>query len=109
MKIKMKRSKQGINMKKIIIILIISMVCFGLSFSYCHARDVKTVEGLIEGKTSDSIKVCGNDYYISGAHLEDPSGRNMTKDQLKTGRKVEIFFENNRIKTILLYPEYMAE
>jgi hypothetical protein len=85
------------------------MVCFGLSFSYCHARDVKTVEGLIEGKTSDSIKVCGNDYYISGAHLEDPSGRNMTKDQLKTGRKVEIFFENNRIKTILLYPEYMAE
>ena len=109
MKIKIKRSKQRIDMKKIAIILVISMVCFGLSFSYCHAKNIKTIEGLIESKTDDSITVRGKDYRISGAHLEDASGKNMTKDQIKTGRKVEIFFENNRIKTILLYPEYMAE
>jgi hypothetical protein len=107
--IKMKRSKQRRDMKKITIILIIAMVCFGLSFSFCHARDIKTVEGLIESKTGDSIKVRGSDYYFSGARLEDPSGKIMTKDQLKIGRKVEIIFQDNRIKTILIYPERMFE
>ena len=73
MKIKMKRSKQRIDMKKITIILLISMVCFGLSFSYCRAGDIKTVEGLIESKTDDSITVRGKDYRISGAWPALPS------------------------------------
>ena len=96
-------------MKKGILIISALMIFFSLSGPYIYARDITTVEGLIESATGDSIKVRSRYYDFSGIPLEDASGKKMQKDQLKVGRKVEIFFENNRIKTILIYPEYMAE
>jgi hypothetical protein len=96
-------------MKKSIFILSIFIVFLSLSASYTDGREIRTVEGLIESVTGDSIKVRSRYYDFSGIPLEDASGKKMQKDQLKVGRKVEIFFESNRIKTILIYPEYMAE
>lgn len=96
-------------MKKSILILCALIIFFSVSGTCAFARDITTVEGLIESATGDSIKVRSRYYDFTGIPLEDASGKKMQKDQLKVGRKVEIFFENNHIKTILIYPEYMAE
>lgn len=96
-------------MKRNIIILFVLMICFSVGVSYCYAKEVKTVEGLIESVSGDSIKVRGSYYDITGVPLENASGKNVKKDQLKVGRKVEIFFQDNNIKTILVYPERMSE
>jgi len=96
-------------MKRMSIILIPLMVFFYLSISNGYARENKVVEGLIESVTDDSIKVRGNYYDIAGVPLENASGKTVQKDQLKVGRKVEIFFKNNSIKTILIYPEHIVE
>jgi hypothetical protein len=95
--------------KKGILLLIVLMIFFSISISSAYTRDIKTVEGLIDNVTDDSIKVRGNYYNFSGVPLENASGRKMQKDELKVGRKVEIFFERNHINTILIYPEYMVE
>ena len=96
-------------MKKSILILSIFIVFLSLSTSYTDGRETRTVEGMIESVTGDSIKVRSRYYDFTGIPLEDASGKKMQQSQLKVGRKVEIFFENNRIKTILIYPEFMVE
>ncbi len=100
---------RGFVMKSSIIIFSILMVFLYVGVSQSFAKEVKTVEGLIESVTDDSIKVRGSYYDITGVPLENASGKNMQKDQLRVGRKVEIFFKNNSIKTILIYPEHMVE
>jgi len=97
-------------MKKGMIFLLSILIVFLYSIaSYSYERNIKTVEGLIESVSGDSIKVRGSYYDITGVPLEDASGKNVKKDQLKEGRKVEIFFQDNNIKTILVYPEHMNE
>jgi hypothetical protein len=95
--------------KKGILILCTLIIFLSVSGTCAFARDIKTVEGLIESVTGDSIKIRGSYYDITGVPLENASGRKMKTEELKVGRKVEILFENNRIKTILIYPEYMVE
>ncbi|HYA12094.1 MAG TPA: hypothetical protein VEF37_03845 [Thermodesulfovibrionales bacterium] len=97
-------------MKKGMIFLLSILIVFLYSIaSYSYERNIKTVEGLIESVSGDSIKVRGSYYDITGVPLEDASGKNVKKDQLKEGRKVEIFFQDNNIKTILVYPEHLNE
>jgi len=97
-------------MKKGMIFLLSILIVFLYSIaSYSYERNIKTVEGLIESVSGDSIKVRGTYYDITGVPLEDASGKNVKKDQLKEGRKVEIFFQDNNIKTILVYPEHLNE
>ncbi len=95
--------------KGMILLLSISMVFLYVISSYSYGKDIKTVEGLIESVTDDSIKVRGRYYDFTSVPLEDASGKILQKDQLKVGRKVEIFFQNNKMKTILIYPEHMVE
>jgi hypothetical protein len=96
-------------MKSNIMIFCVLMIFLFVGISHSFAKEVKTVEGLIESVTDDSIKVRGRHYDITGITLEDASGKIVPKAQLKVGRKVEIFFQNNSIKSILVYPERMSE
>jgi hypothetical protein len=96
-------------MKRSIMILCVLIAFFFVSISNCYAREIRTVEGLIQSVSDDSIRVRGIYYDITGVPLEDASGKILQKNQLKVGRKVEIFFKNNKIKTILIYPEHMVE
>jgi len=100
---------RGFVMKSTMIIFSILMLFLYVGVSHSFAKEVKTVEGLIESVTDDSIKVRGSYYDITGVPLENASGKNLQKNELKVGRKVEIFFKNNSIKTILIYPERMVE
>lgn len=79
-----------------------------LIVSFCYADKVRVVEGQIENVTDDSIKVRGKYYNILDVPLLDSSGKKVSKDQLRIGRKVEIFFQGNSITTVLIH-EYMVE
>lgn len=98
----------SIEKNKIGIILIALLVYVFMSVSFCYAEKVKVVEGLIESVTSDYIKVRGEYYNISDVPLLDSSGKKVSKDRLRIGRKVEIFFQGGRITSILIH-EYMVE
>jgi hypothetical protein len=94
--------------REIGIVLIVMLVCIFISTSFCYAERVKTVEGLIESVTPDHIKVRGEYYNISGVPLLNSSGERVSRDWLRIGRKVEIFFQGSRITSILVH-EYMVE
>jgi len=93
--------------KKCITFIVFLFYFFALA-SLCCAEKVRTVEGLIEDVSKDSIKVRGKYYNISDTPLKNASGKNISRDQLRVGKKVEIFFLNNRITTVLIH-EYMVE
>jgi len=96
-------------MKKMIRVFIVLLVYVFMSVSYCYAAEkVRVVEGLIQHVTADSIEVRNKYYNISGVPLKDASGRNLTKAYLKPGKKVEIYFQGDKITTILIH-EYMVE
>jgi len=96
------------NIKKKCITFIVLLFYFLTLASLCYAEKVRTVEGLIEEVSKDSIKVRGKYYNISDAPLKNASGKTVSKDQLKVGKKVEIFFSDKKLTTVLIY-EYMVE
>ncbi len=100
--------------QSLIILIILSVflfygatIIFALSQSFA-ADKVRMVEGLIEDVTPNSIKVRGAYYDITGVPLLNASDKILARNELKIGKKVEIFFKNNRITSILIY-EYMVE
>lgn len=93
------------DIKKKCITFIVLLFYFFTLVSLCYAERVRTVEGLIEDVSNDSIKVRGRYYNISDAPLKNASGKNVSKYLLKVGKKVEIFFHNDRIKTVLIHED----
>lgn len=92
--------------------LVVFLICIFaavLFVSYCYAGEVKTVEGLIERVDYNYIRVRGRDYNISGVPLRNPSGEDLTSNQLKIDRKVDIFFEDDKITSVLIYDENMVQ
>lgn len=92
----------------IIILLIVYSTIMMNQIIPVHSAQVKTVEGIIQSIAGDSIQVRGNYYDIKGVSLKDPSDNKLDKRSLMTGKKVEIFFQDNRIISILIY-DYMVE
>lgn len=72
-----------------------------------HPTDsqVSTIEGIIQNVTGDSIQVRGRYYEISGIPLIDPSGKDLKQASLTTGKKVAIFFQKDKITSILIYDD----
>ncbi len=64
---------------------------------------ITTVEGIIENIPDDTIVVRDKRYTITGVRLLKASGKDAKKDELKRGKKVEIFFQNKQISSILIY------
>ncbi len=83
-------------------ILVVFLICIFTAALYCHAEEVKVVEGLIEDVTDESIKVGGKYYNISGVPLKDASEKDTPKDRLKKGKMVKILFQDNKITTVIL-------
>ena len=104
------KSIMGCKMKtKGFALIVLPVFVFAiLIVSFCYASKVRVVEGLIENVTYDSIEVRGKYYNISGVPLKDSSGRDLSKAYLKIGKKVEIFFQGDKITTVLIHG-YMVE
>lgn len=86
--------------------LIIFLLLFiGVPAISNSADKVRMVRGLIENVTADSVEVRGKYYNISGVPLKDASGEEVTKDQLRIGRFITIYFHNNKINDIIIYDE----
>lgn len=73
-----------------------------------YKGDVSVVSGLIEGVSGSSIKINGIYYNISEAQLLNPSGKGVSTSELIEGKKVEIYFSNNNITSVIIH-EYMVE
>lgn len=97
--------KQRVVLFGLFTTLFLFLVTLPVAYS---AEKVRVVEGLIQDVTDDSIEVRGKYYNLTGALLVDTSGKKVSKQRLVKGKKVEIFFENNKITSILIH-EYMVE
>ncbi len=74
-----------------------------ISTSFCYAEKVKVIEGIIEEVGSNSIRVRGHNYNISGVPIKNASDETLSRAWLKIGKRVELFFKNNKLITILVH------
>jgi len=95
--------------KQSLIIFIVFLFCILATFfilSQSFAADkVRMIEGLIEDVTPNSTKVRGAYYDITGAPLLNASDKVLTRNDLKIGKKVGIFFKNNRITSVVIHED----
>jgi hypothetical protein len=68
---------------------------------------VITIEGIIQNVSNGSIEVRNKSYSISGVPLLNPSGKYLKNSSLQTGKRVEIFFLEGRITSILVYDDML--
>lgn len=98
------------NMKTKMFFLILFLFCFFilvLPGFYSYAEEIRVVRGIIENITSDSIVVRNQFYNYTGVPLKDASDRDLPRTELSVGKKVEIYFVNNRISTILIHEDML--
>ncbi|MEK6775547.1 MAG: hypothetical protein AABY87_01540 [bacterium] len=94
----------GSGYRMAFIVFIISFfTVFTISLGY--AEKVTVVEGLIENVTEHSIKVRGSNYETQGVSLLNSSGETLSNDSLRRGKKVEIFFQDKKITSIIIYED----
>lgn len=86
------------------IVLIISFLSvFTISLGY--AEKVTVVEGIIENVTEHSIQVRNSNYETQGVPLLNSSGETLSHDSLRRGKKVEIFFQDKKITSIIIHED----
>ncbi|MEK6692212.1 MAG: hypothetical protein AABY44_02155 [Nitrospirota bacterium] len=97
-------------MKTKIFAVVLLLVCFFafIATESFSAEKVRVIEGLIENINNNLIEVRDRYYDIKGVPLINASGQKLTKDYLKIGKKVEIYFKDGSITSILIH-EYMVE
>lgn len=88
--------------KRCFVFFVLTLYLFAFSL-LCYAETIKTVEGLIDNISSDSIKVKGTYYNISDVPLKDASGKSLTKNEIKVGKRVEIIFYKDRITSVIIH------
>ena len=93
---------------RLILTTVFTAFCFLVIFSYCYADKVTVIEGLIEKVTDNSILVRGKYFDTTGITLLNSSGEKLKRSELDTGKKVEIFFRDGNITSILIR-EYILE
>ena len=87
-------------------VFLLTFFVFTASFTtYCYAEKLRIVEGLIENVTDDSVRVRGRDYSISGVPVRNASNEDLSKSSLRSGKRVELFFKNDKLTTILVHAE----
>jgi hypothetical protein len=93
--------------KKMVFILSLILFVLGMGSPIltlsAEKAAISTVEGLIENVPGDSIVVRSRRYTITGVPLVKPSGEAAKFGDLRRGKKVEIFFQNRTISSILIY------
>ncbi len=97
-------------MKTKLFFLIFLFFCFFILVTpgfYSYAEEVRVVRGIIENITSESIVVRNQFYNYTAVPLKDSSDRDLPRSELRIGKKVEIFFINNRISTILIHEDML--
>ncbi|OGW50509.1 MAG: hypothetical protein A2Z50_02645 [Nitrospirae bacterium RBG_19FT_COMBO_42_15] len=68
-----------------------------------YAEENSIVSGTIEGVKGNTITVGGNSYSIYLVPLLDPSGNKVSVNHLTEGKRVEIFFKNKDITSVVVY------
>ena len=97
-----------ISMKLLLILFLLITFTTGLPVPAFSTNKITTVEGIIENVPDDTIVVRNRRYTITGLPLLKPSGEQASKDELTRGKKVRIFFQNKKIKSVVMY-ENMVE
>lgn len=98
------------NFVALMIMILLVVICETYCYAVVIGTPPKVVMGTIEQVTSSSIRVNGKYYDISNVPILSIRGMQVTKEELKQGREVEIRFDGDKITSVIIkYKRYMVQ
>lgn len=85
---------------------LLTILLLVLSFAFVmnvYAKGDTLISGTIEEVKGNTITVSGSSYSIYLVPILDPSGNKVSVNQLAEGKRVDIFFKNNHITSVVVY------
>jgi hypothetical protein len=72
------------------------------------AGDVKVVKGIVGTVAGNLIYLNGNSFDLTGIPVRNPSGKELSIEDIAPGKKVELYYRRGRVSSVLVY-EPMVE
>ncbi len=63
----------------------------------------KAVTGTVEDVSGNSITVHGTSYNLEGGRVLNPSGKGLPVSEIVRGKKVDLYFRNGHIHSVVVY------
>ena len=67
------------------------------------AGQMRSVTGIVEGVSGNSISIQGKSHNLEGVPVVNPSGRRLAVSDIVRGKKVDLYFRNGRITSVVVY------
>ena len=67
------------------------------------AGHLKTVTGIVEEMSGNSITVHGRSYNLEGVPVVHPSGRGLPVSDIVRGKKVDLYLRNGQVNSVVVY------
>jgi hypothetical protein len=67
------------------------------------ADHLRIVSGIVVGVSGNSISIEGKNYDLKGIPAFHPSGRRLEVSGIVRGMKVDLYLQNNRINSVVVY------
>jgi hypothetical protein len=87
---------------------VILVVLTGLP-STGHPSDLIVIGGIVERVSGSDITMAAGTYDIRLARVRKPSGEEVHPSEIARGRKLDLFIQNGRVATVIVYPASMLE
>jgi len=88
--------------------LVFLTACFLVSAPPGVAGDVKVVKGIVGSVAGNLIYLSGKSFDLTGIPVRNPSGKDLSIEDIAPGKKVELFYRRGRVSSVLVY-EPMVE
>lgn len=74
-----------------------------------HSSDLTVIGGIVERVSGSDISLAAGTYNIGQARVRKPSGEEVHPSEIARGIKVDLFIQNGRVATVIVYPASMLE
>lgn len=67
------------------------------------AGQMRSVTGIVEEVSGNSISIQGKSHNLEGVPVVNPSGRRLAVSEIVRGKKVDLYFRNGQIASVVVY------
>jgi len=78
-------------------------VCFLVSAPPVAAGNLKVVKGIVGSVEGTFIYMNGKSVDLKGIPVRNPSGKELSVEDIVPGKKVELFYRRGRVSSVLVY------
>ena len=77
--------------------------CFLISGDLCFAGNRAVVQGIVGTVSGTRVFVKGKSYDLAGIPIRNPSGKELSVEEILPGRKVAFYYRGGSLSSVVVY------